>query len=66
MTLAELVRSSDTLTPSRRSDMMRALTRRDWEATRRLGILVLALAGLAALLAGCGRSEEEEASTARY
>src|SRR4030042_1792329 len=31
---------------------------------RRLGILVLALAGLAALLAGCGGGEGEEASTA--
>ena len=36
------------------------------EAMRRLGILVLALAGLAALLAGCGGGKEEEASTARY
>jgi hypothetical protein len=33
---------------------------------RRLGILVPALAGLAALLAGCGEGAEEEASTARY
>jgi hypothetical protein len=33
---------------------------------RRLGIPVLTLAGLAGLLAGCGRGEEEEAGTAGY
>jgi hypothetical protein len=36
------------------------------KSMRRWGILVLALAGPAALLAGCSAGEEEEASTAGY